>query len=125
LRLDEVLRRAGGDPEAVRGEDITTAAAAGDPGARSVLEELGWWLALGLANLANILDPAVFVLGGGLVDALDLVIDAVRSAFDAMVEGRQRRPEHMIKLALLRERSGAYGACVLARGEGAAVGGRG
>jgi glucokinase len=116
-RLDEVLRGAGGDPEAVRAEDVTAAAAGGDPGARTVLEELAWWLALGLANLANILDPAVFVLGGGLVDALDLVIDPVRRAFDDLVEGRAGRPEVMIHLAALGERAGAVGAGVLARQE--------
>jgi glucokinase len=114
-RLDEVLRRAGGDPEAVRGEHVTAAAADGDPGAQAVLEELGWWLALGLANLANALDPAVFVLGGGLVDALDLVLEPVRAAFDDMVEGRVRRSRVMIRLALLGERAGAVGAALLAR----------
>jgi glucokinase len=114
-RLDEVLRHAGGDPEAVRAEDVTAAAAAGDPGAQAVLGELGWWLALGLANLANILDPSVFVLGGGLVDALTLVIEPVRVAFDSLVEGRLGRPEVMICLATLGERAGAVGAAVLAR----------
>lgn len=114
-RLDEVLLVAGGDPEAVRAEDVTAAAAAGDPAAQVVLEELGWWLALGLANLANILDPSVFVLGGGLVDALDLVLEAVRAAFDELVEGRLGRPEVMIRLAGLGERAGAVGAGVLAR----------
>jgi glucokinase len=123
-RLDEVLRRAGGNPEAVRGEDVTAAAAAGDPGARAVLDELGWWLALGLANLANILDPSVFVLGGGLVDALDLVIIPVRAAFDDLVEGREGRPEVMIRRAALGERAGAVGAGVLARREYGARAGR-
>ncbi len=114
-RLEEVVRLAGGDPEAVRAEDVTAAAAAGDTGAQTVLEELGWWLALGLANLANLLDPALFVLGGGLVDALDLVLEPVRVAFDDLVEGRHRRPEVMICLATLGERAGAIGAGVLAR----------
>jgi glucokinase len=123
-RLDEVLRRAGGDPEAVRAEDVTAAAAGGDAGAQVVLEELGWWLALGLANLANILDPSVFVLGGGLVDALDLVIEPVRAAFDNLVEGRQGRPEVMICLATLGERAGAVGAGVLARRHHRALAGR-
>ncbi len=114
-RLDQVLRRAGGDPEAVRAEDVTAAAAAGDAGAQAVMEELGWWLALGLANLANILDPSVFVLGGGLVDALDLVIEPVRAAFDQLLGGRADRPEAMIHLAALGERAGAVGAALLAR----------
>jgi len=120
-RLDEVLRLAGGDPEAVRGEDVTAAAAAGDAAARAVLEELGWWLALGLANLANILDPSVFVLGGGMVDAVDLVIEPVRTAFDNLVEGRAGRPEVMIRLASLGERAGAVGAALLARRDNRAI----
>jgi glucokinase len=123
-QLDDVLRLAGGDPEAVRAEDVTAAAAGGDPGAQAVLEELGWWLALGLANLANILDPSVFVLGGGLVDALDLVIEPVRAAFDTLVEGRLGRPEVMICLAQLGERSGAIGAAVLARPDDRSPAGR-
>jgi len=120
-RLDDVLRSVGGDPEAVRGEDVTAAAAAGDVTAQVVLEELGWWLALGLANLANLLDPSLFVLGGGLVEALDLVLEPVRTAFDDLVEGRHRRPEVMICLARLGERAGAVGAGVLARRDGRAL----
>jgi glucokinase len=114
-RLDEVLRRRGGDPEAVRAEDVTAAAAAGDGGALAVMEELGWWLAVGLANLANILDPSVFVLGGGLVDALDLVIEPVRTSFDSLVEGRRGTTQVTISLAALGERAGAIGAGLLAR----------
>jgi glucokinase len=116
-RLGEVLRRRGGDPEAVRAEDVTAAAAAGDGEALAVMGELGWWLALGLANLANLLDPSVFVLGGGLVDALDLVIEPVRTSFDSLVEGRRGRTQVTISLAALGERAGAIGAGLLARQE--------
>ena len=52
------MRIAGGDPEAVRGEHVTQAARAGDPEAQAVLDELAWWVALGLANLANALTPS-------------------------------------------------------------------
>jgi len=121
-RLDAVLRRRGGDPEAVRAEDVTSAAAAGDAGARVVLDELGWWLALGLANLANILDPSVFVLGGGLSGSLALVLEPVRTAFDSLVEGGRGRPEVTICLAALGERAGAVGAGLLAAGGDRALG---
>ena len=66
-RLDEVVHLAGGDPESVRGEDVSAAAAAGDPAAQQVIEEVGWWVGFGLANLACVIDPECFVLGGGLV----------------------------------------------------------
>lgn len=115
-RLSEVVSLAGGDPESVRGEHVTQAAMAGDEDARAVLEELGWWLALGLANLANILDTGSFVIGGGLVRAVQLVLDPLRTAFDEMMEERHQRPEVRIVLAMLGERAGAIGAAVVARG---------
>ena len=31
------------------------------------MSRFAWWLALGLANLSAVLDPEVFVLGGGMV----------------------------------------------------------
>jgi glucokinase len=112
--LAAVVRLAGGDPEAVRGEHVTQAASAGDADARAVLVELGWWLALGLANLANILDTAAFVVGGGLVEAVRLVLDPVNVAFGEMMEGRHQRPEVRILLASLGETAGAIGAALVA-----------
>ena len=52
-------------PRRVRGEDVSAAAAAGDPAAPAVIQEVGGWIGFGLANLAAVLDPACFVLGGG------------------------------------------------------------
>ncbi len=114
-RLAEVVDLAGGDPESVRGEHVTMAAKAGDAGALAVLGELGWWLALGLSNLALALDPAVMVYGGGLVETVTLVHDEVRRAFDDLLEGRVYRPEMRIVPALLGERAGAIGAALVAR----------
>ena len=91
------------------------AAKAGDAGALAVLGELGWWLALGLSNLALVLDPAVMVYGGGLVETVTLVHDKVRTAFDELLEGHAYRPEVKIVPALLGERAGAIGAALVAR----------
>ena len=52
-----------------------------------VIEQVGWWVGFGLANLACVLDPECFVLGGGLVGAGDLLLDSARRAFDELVEG--------------------------------------
>ena len=56
----------------MRGEDVSAAAAAGDPAAQQVIRQVGGWIGFGLANLAALLDPACFVLGGGVVEAGDL-----------------------------------------------------
>ncbi len=114
-RLGEVVRLAGGDPESVRGEDVSAAAAAGDPAARRVIEEVGWWIGFGLANLAGVLDPECFVLGGGVVQAGDLLVESARATFAELVEGADRRPLAAVVPAAFGERAGAVGAALAAR----------
>lgn len=111
---DGVLARAGGDAEAVRGEHVTAAAAAGDPGALVVLDRFAWWVALGVANLINILDSEVVVLGGGLVEAGDLLLRPVNRAYGELVMGADHRDVVPIVAAQLGERAGAWGAALLA-----------
>jgi glucokinase len=114
-RAARIVALAGGDAEHVKGEHVTAAAAEGDPEALRVMAEYGWWVALGLANLANAFDPELFVLGGGLVEAGDVLLEPVRSAFNELVEGADHRPPVAIVPAELGERAGAIGAALLAR----------
>ncbi len=109
-RAAAVLDLAGGDPEAILGEHVTEAAAAGDAEACALVAELGRWVGLGLANLANILDPEAFVVGGGLVEMGDLLLDPVRVAFASLLEGRAWRPAIPVVAAALGSRAGAIGA---------------
>lgn len=114
-RIEEVVRLAGGDPEAVRAEHVTEAAAVGDPGALAVLEELGWWMGLGLSNLVAVMDPELVVLGGGLLGAGDWVMGPARRAFSEILRGHEGRPMPRITEAGLLESAGAVGAAVMAR----------
>jgi glucokinase len=111
-------RRAGGRDEEVRGEHVTEAAQAGDPAALAVMDEFGWWIALGLTNLAAAVDPARIVIGGGLAASGELVLGPTRRAFAALVEGGDRRPAVEIVGATLGERAGAIGAALAARAGG-------
>lgn len=117
-RLHEVVVLAGGDPELVRGEHVTRAALQGEPGALRVMDELGWWVALGLANLTAVLDPQRIVLGGGLGEAGEMLLAPTRRAFAHLVEGAGARPEVEIVPAALGERAGAVGAAMAARAGG-------
>src|SRR5205807_3790376 len=81
-----LVELAGGDAEAVRGEHVTEAAREGDGEARAVMERFAWWGALGLVNLVNAFDPALFVIGGGLVAAGDLLFDPLRSQFSELLD---------------------------------------
>jgi glucokinase len=121
-QVPRVVELAGGDPEAVRGEHVTSAASEGDPGAADVIAQFAWWVALGLANLANIFDPECIVLGGGLAASGGVFLEPVRAAFAELVEAAQHRPPIRIVLAELGERAGAVGAALLARGAATGAG---
>ncbi len=113
--LPEVVARAGGDPERVRGEDVSAAAQDGDAAAQRVLAQVGWWVGFGLANLACVVDPECFVLGGGLIGAGHLLLDSARASFEELVEGGRNRPTTDIVAAQFGERAGAVGASLAAR----------
>ena len=113
-RAAAVVDAAGGDPQAVRGEHVTAAARAGDSAAREILDEFAWWLALGLANLTNLFDPEVIVLGGGLVEESDLLLEPIRRLFDGLLYASTHRPRPHLVPAVLGERAGAMGAALIA-----------
>ena len=112
-RLDGVVELAGGDAEAVRGEHVTAAARSGDSEAIEVMDDFGWWVALGIANLVNILDPEMVVIGGGLVEAGELLLKPVRAAYQELVMSADHRPPVAIVPAQLGEHAGAIGAALL------------
>lgn len=113
-RAPAVVARAGGDPEAVRGEHVTEAALAGDSDALAILRELAWWLALGLANLVDLLDCELIVIGGGLAEAGESLLGPVREAFADLVLAADHRPPVRIVAASFGAEAGAIGAALLA-----------
>jgi glucokinase len=113
-RLGRVLALAGGDVDRVRGEDVQAAAREGDAEALEVIDLFGRWVALGLVNLANILDPASFVLGGGLAASADLYLSPIQHWFTQLLYAPHLRPYPTLVFAELGERAGAVGAALLA-----------
>jgi glucokinase len=113
-QIPRAVELAGGDPEDVKGEHITQAAAEGDTGSLAVLDDFAWWVAVGIANLVNVLDSEIVVIGGGLIEAGHLIIDPTRDAYRSLVYGGSQRPEVPIRKAVLGERAGAIGAALLA-----------
>ncbi len=95
---------------AARGEEVTLAAAAGDERAIAVFEEVGWWAALGIANIVALLDPELVVIGGGMVEAGELLMGPVRRQYEGIGVAANVR----IEPAALGERAGAVGAALLA-----------
>ena len=111
-RLARVVALAG-DAEAVRGEHVQFAAREGDHEALVVIDQWAWWVALGLVNLTNLLDPEVVVMGGGLAGAVDLVLAPVRRHFVDLLYAPGHRRHPRIEMAALGEQAGAIGAALL------------
>ena len=114
--IHRLLEMAGGDPASITGPLVTRAAQDGDPAAVELLAEVGDWLGVGIANLAAALDPAVFVIGGGVSDAGELLVGPARAAFGRTLTGRGFRPQARVLLARLGNEAGMIGAAALARG---------
>jgi glucokinase len=115
LGARRLLQLADGNPANLTGPLVTQAAREGDPGAVEIYTTMGQWLGRGLANLAAILDPSVFVIGGGVSEAGDLLIGPARDMFARSLTGRGFRPVADVLLAELGPQAGLVGAADLAR----------
>jgi len=105
---------AGGDPAAVRGSTVTAAARQGDPVALKVMGKVGRRLGEGIAGLVNVLDPELVVVGGGVLEAGELLLAPAREAFAETVEAPAHRPAVPLVPAVLGNAAGAIGAADLA-----------
>ncbi|MDQ0734333.1 ROK family glucokinase [Arthrobacter agilis] len=100
---------------AITGALVTRLAMEGDPASRELVDDVGQWLGLGLANLAAALDPGTFVIGGGLSAAGELLLEPARRAFGRNLTGRGFRPAARIERAALGPEAGLIGAADLSR----------
>jgi glucokinase len=113
------LREVAGDPERITGQLVTAAARAGDRLARAAFQEVGWWLGFGLANLVQVLDPGLLVVGGGVAEAGELLLRPARECYRQALGERGQLPLAPVRRASLGNAAAMVGAADLAR---AAVG---
>jgi glucokinase len=114
-RAATLLRLAGGTLETTEGEQVAEAARAGDEVALGAFSILADWLGQGLADLAAILDPGCFVIGGGVSRSADLFLEKTREVYAERLTARGHRPFAEIKKAELGPSAGLVGAADLAR----------
>ena len=72
---------------------VTEAARGGDPLSIELLADVGRWLGVGLAGLAAAFDPNCIIVGGGVSDAGDLLLEPTRQAMVRSLTGRGYRPD--------------------------------
>ncbi|WP_062466502.1 ROK family glucokinase [Demequina maris] len=115
VRAARLLELAGGNAIDIHGPQVTEAAMEGDELGIELLAELGRWIGEGSASLAAALDPELFVIGGGVVAAGDLLLHPARAAFEDNLPARGHRPIVPIVPAQMGNDAGIVGAADLAR----------
>ncbi|MEV0599338.1 MULTISPECIES: ROK family glucokinase [Streptomyces] len=104
-----------GTSEGIEGRHISEAARQGDAVAIDSFRELARWAGAGLADLASLFDPSAFIVGGGVSDEGELVLDPIRKSFRRWLVGNQWRPHAQVLAAQLGGKAGLVGAADLAR----------
>jgi glucokinase len=97
----------------IDGKAVTEAALAGDAAAVAVFDLVGSRLGVALASFANVFDPEVFVIGGGVIAAGDLLLEPARR--ELRERGLPPMSRTPVLAAELGEDAGMIGAAAMAR----------
>ena len=112
-RQSRLLEMAGGDPARLTARDVQAAAAAGDPLAGEFWTDAVRYLTLATANYVTLVNPDVLVMGGGVIETVPALFEAVAEsvpALSTLLAGGSVR----IERAQLGDLSGLLGAAALA-----------
>jgi glucokinase len=113
-RSTVLAREAAGDSRAVTGRKVAAAARDGDPLAQLAMADLARWLGEGLALIADVYDPEIVVIAGGVSESAPLFLDDARDHYKSAITGAGYRPLARIRTAQLGDDAGLVGAATLA-----------
>lgn len=110
-----LLARGDGTLEGLTGRAITDAAREDDQVALAAFNTTAQWLGAGIASLSVILDPECVVIGGGVIDAGEILLAPTRAALERYMPFAGKHPSPEITAATLGNEAGLVGAADLAR----------
>lgn len=105
MRQDSVLS---GKITGLTAKDVFDAAKEGDEYALSIVDRFAMYLGTALANVAHVIDPEAFVIGGGVAAAGEIIIKKVEKYYNDNVLYALKDKE--FRLAKLGNDAGIYGA---------------
>lgn len=105
------FRELAGDGE-ITPEIVARAASFGDEVAKRIFKITGYWVGIAVANVANLLNPEIVIIGGGVTNAGDLLMDPIRDTVNdrALKTATQKL---IITTAELGNSAGVIGASLL------------
>ena len=110
----ELYKAVNGDITAITAKHVIDLAKAGDPDCSRLFDRYVYHLCVGLANLINVYDPEIIVLGGGVSHAGEFLLTAVNAKLPGMVFYKDM-PFARVALAKLTNDAGIIGAAMLGK----------
>ncbi|RZI91948.1 MAG: ROK family protein, partial [Microbacterium sp.] len=99
----------------VPGEALASLLAANDPGALEAVHRVATALGEACGGFQAVLDPEMFVIGGGVADLGERLLQPVRTAYRASLSGHADRPVASFAIATLGNDAVLIGVADLAR----------
>ena len=94
---------------------VAKAAEAGDPVARRIFEKMGYYIGMGLTSVINLLNPEKIIIGGGVAECGELLLDPIRRTINERAMKVQREAVEIVP-AELGNSAGVIGASMLVEG---------
>ena len=88
---ERLMELCGGDVDKLEGPMVSQAAQEGDVLGLYAFGKIGEWLGRAMAATAAVLDPDVFVIGGGVVAVGDILLEPARYNYQRFLEGSAYR----------------------------------
>ncbi len=102
----------------IHGADISRLVRAGDPGALEALRRVATALGEACGGFQATLDPELFVIGGGVAQLGDVLLEPIRLAYETSLPGYGDRPVAEFTVAQLGNDAGLIGVADLAGRDG-------
>lgn len=110
-----ILAKGSGNIDEIEGTEITEAAREGDPIALAAFNEVGEWLGIGIASIASVIDPERVVIGGGVIEAGEILLEPLRASLHRHSPMRSSHAMPEVVAAELGNSAGIVGVADLAR----------
>lgn len=91
---------------------VAKAAEAGDPVAKRIFEKMGYYIGMGLTSVINLLNPEKIIIGGGVAECGELLLNPIRKTINARAMAVQRDSVEIVP-AQLGNSAGVIGASML------------